>query len=218
MRRFRPSPPMVVACVALFIALGGTAMASVIITSNSQVAQDTISGHKPPSGKHSNVIAGSVNGQDVADNTLGGADVNEASLSGDSRKLIYKASPSPSATTLATAGPYTIKARCLVSGGVQLRTLLIASGTAGTEDLMYEATHDDDPNLGSNIASSGFATPGNPDFTIVRVEAESPDHNRSAGTAMLRSGSTLVQVDFDAVADSRSPRSCHIYGTATNGT
>jgi hypothetical protein len=99
-----------------------------------------------------------------------------------------------------------------------LRTLLIALGPAGTEDIMYDATHDDNPNLGSNTASSGFATPGNTDFTIVRVEAESPDHNRSAGTAMLRSGSTLVQVDFDAVADSRSPQSCHIYGTATSGT
>jgi hypothetical protein len=48
------------------VALGGTALASVIITSNSQVAKDTISGHKPPTGKHSNIIAGSVNGKDVA--------------------------------------------------------------------------------------------------------------------------------------------------------
>jgi hypothetical protein len=66
MRRFRPSPAMVVACIALLVALGGTAMASVIITSNSQVAQGTISGHKPPSGKHPNLISGSVNGQDLS--------------------------------------------------------------------------------------------------------------------------------------------------------
>jgi hypothetical protein len=57
----------VVSVIALFIALGGTAMASVIITSNSQVAQNTISGHKPPSGDHPNIIAGSINGQDIAD-------------------------------------------------------------------------------------------------------------------------------------------------------
>jgi hypothetical protein len=56
----------VVSVIALFVALGGTALASVIITSNSQVARDTISGHKPPSGKHSNLIAGSVNGKDIA--------------------------------------------------------------------------------------------------------------------------------------------------------
>jgi hypothetical protein len=57
----------VMATLAVFIALGGTALASVIITSNSQVAQSTISGHKPPSGKHPNIIAGSINGTDIAD-------------------------------------------------------------------------------------------------------------------------------------------------------
>jgi hypothetical protein len=57
----------VVSVIALFVALGGTAIASVIITSNSQVAQNTISGHKPPSGNHPNIIAGSINGQDIAD-------------------------------------------------------------------------------------------------------------------------------------------------------
>src|SRR4051812_10997296 len=56
----------VVSLIALFVALGGTAAASVIISSNSQVAQNTISGHKPPSGDHPNLIAGSVNGQDLA--------------------------------------------------------------------------------------------------------------------------------------------------------
>src|SRR5438034_11751180 len=68
MRRFRfrrPSHGTVVAYAALFIALGGTAMASVIVTSNSQVAQNTISGHKPPTGKHPNIIGGSINGQDL---------------------------------------------------------------------------------------------------------------------------------------------------------
>jgi len=57
----------VVSVTALFVALGGTAVASVIITSNGQVAQNTISGHKPPSGKHPNIIAGSISGTDIAD-------------------------------------------------------------------------------------------------------------------------------------------------------
>jgi Sulfatase-modifying factor enzyme 1 len=70
----------VMATLAVFIALGGTATAAVIITSNSQVAQNTISGHKPPSGKHSNLIAGSVNGTDVAGNSLTGSDINESAL------------------------------------------------------------------------------------------------------------------------------------------
>jgi hypothetical protein len=82
MRRTRQHLTFANVCslVAVFIALGGTAMAAVVVSSNSQVAQNTISGHKPPSGKHANLIAGSVNGQDVADNSIGGADLNEWSL------------------------------------------------------------------------------------------------------------------------------------------
>jgi hypothetical protein len=57
----------VVSVIALFVALGGTAVASVIITNNSQVDRGTISGHKPPSGKHPNIIGGSISGKDIAD-------------------------------------------------------------------------------------------------------------------------------------------------------
>jgi hypothetical protein len=56
----------VVSAIALFVALGGTAAAGVIITSNSEVAQGTISGHNPPSGDHANIISGSVNQSDLA--------------------------------------------------------------------------------------------------------------------------------------------------------
>jgi hypothetical protein len=68
----------VMATFAVFIALGGTAIASVIITSNGQVAQNTISGHKPPTGKHPNIIAGSINGADIADRS--GVDTCQAPL------------------------------------------------------------------------------------------------------------------------------------------
>jgi hypothetical protein len=57
--------------IALFVALGGVAVASVIITSNSNVAKNTISGHNPPSGDHPNIIRGSVTGADVKESTLG---------------------------------------------------------------------------------------------------------------------------------------------------
>jgi hypothetical protein len=71
----------VMATLAVFLVLGGgTALASYVISSNSQVGPGTISGHKPPTGDHANVIAGSVNGQDVADNSLHGADIAESTL------------------------------------------------------------------------------------------------------------------------------------------
>jgi hypothetical protein len=70
----------VMATAAVFIALGGTAVASFVITSNSQVASNTISGHKPPAGKHSNLITGSVNGQDLAANSVTGTKVADHSI------------------------------------------------------------------------------------------------------------------------------------------
>jgi hypothetical protein len=67
--------------MALFVALGGTATAvTYVVSSNSQVGPNTISGHHPPSGDHSNLIPASVNGQDVTDNSLRGADINESTL------------------------------------------------------------------------------------------------------------------------------------------
>ncbi|TMK40479.1 MAG: hypothetical protein E6G56_07405 [Actinobacteria bacterium] len=54
------------ATVAVFVALGGTAAATVLISSNRQVARNTISGHNPPSGKHPNLIAGSVSTKDLS--------------------------------------------------------------------------------------------------------------------------------------------------------
>jgi hypothetical protein len=58
----------VVSTLCLILLLGGgTALASVIITKNSQVDSGTISGHKPPHGDHANIIAGSISGKDIAD-------------------------------------------------------------------------------------------------------------------------------------------------------
>jgi hypothetical protein len=70
----------VVATLSLFLVLGGgTALASYVISSNSQVGPDTISGHKPPTGYHANIVGGSVNGQDVGNNSLTGADIADRS-------------------------------------------------------------------------------------------------------------------------------------------
>jgi hypothetical protein len=82
LRLRRPSPAMVVACIALFVALAGTAMASVIISSNSQVGRGTISGHHPPSGKHPNIIAGSINGKDIAPASVGNRRLSPDSVDG----------------------------------------------------------------------------------------------------------------------------------------
>ena len=58
---------MAIASLALFVTLSGTALAaSYVVSSNSQVGPNTISGHKPPTGAHANVIGGSLNALDLA--------------------------------------------------------------------------------------------------------------------------------------------------------
>jgi hypothetical protein len=64
----------VMATFAVFLVLGGgTALASYVVSSNSQIGPGTVSGHNPPSGKHANIIGGSVNGTDLANSAVAGA-------------------------------------------------------------------------------------------------------------------------------------------------
>jgi hypothetical protein len=60
----------VAATLALVISLGGTAVASFVVSSNADVAPGTIAGHHPPAGKHANIIASSVNTTDLAKNAV----------------------------------------------------------------------------------------------------------------------------------------------------
>ena len=68
--RFRPSHGTVVAYLALFVALGGTALAATyVVSSNSQVAPNTISGHAG-SAANKNIIPGSVTATDLASHAV----------------------------------------------------------------------------------------------------------------------------------------------------
>ena len=72
---------VMVTILAFIVLGGGTALASYVISSNSQVGPGTISGHMPPTGTHANLIGGSVNAQDVADESLGSADIKNGEVS-----------------------------------------------------------------------------------------------------------------------------------------
>lgn len=88
----------VMATAALFVALGGTAAASVIITSNGQVAKNTISGHAPPSGDHPNIVGNSITGADIKEATLGTVPraANSADLGGSPASAYLRAPVGPS--------------------------------------------------------------------------------------------------------------------------
>jgi hypothetical protein len=218
----------VISVIALFVALGGTAAAAVIVTDNSQVAQNTISGHKPPSGKHANLIAGSINGQDVFENSLGGRVIAEPTLTGNARKLIYSgAGFDPK--KIATVGPYTLKVACSESPHVAYVNLYV-NGPAGTADYLFiQRTDDSTPGARDQpgIQSTTEQIPANQDAQIYDLNAETTfdgpgSFARGAGTMMLRSGSVLVQLDLHLGVDGNGqapwPGMCIVYGTGTLAT
>jgi hypothetical protein len=220
----------VVSLAALFVALGGTATAvTYVVSSNSQIGPNTVSGHKPPTGKHSNLIAGSINGQDVADNSLRGADITESSLgivpnankldgtdssgflgSGNVQKLFYDDAPGNGLKSLATIGPYTIKADCTNN------TLAVyANGPAGTSsysDFVAPSTHSENQ---TTIAANSDA----PTALIFPTLPANGFIASVAGTAMLNTGSVVIQVDYFGTAVAAGfGNKCTLYGTATMGT
>jgi hypothetical protein len=73
--KLRPSPAMVVALIALFVALGGSAAA--LSGSNTVQSDDLGPGSQVTA---PDVAANAVNGSDVVDNSIAGADVNEGTL------------------------------------------------------------------------------------------------------------------------------------------
>ena len=72
----------VMVTILAFLVLGGaTAFGAIVVSSNSEVAAGTISGHAPPAGKHPNIIAGSVNATDLANGAVGPAKLRNNSVS-----------------------------------------------------------------------------------------------------------------------------------------
>jgi hypothetical protein len=75
-RRFRPSPAIVVAFMALVIALGGTSYAALKLPAKSVGAKQL----KRSSVTSIAIAAGAVDGSKVKDDSLTGADINESSV------------------------------------------------------------------------------------------------------------------------------------------
>lgn len=71
----------VMATAAVFIALGGSASAAFIITSNSQIGPGTVSGAKPPAGDGPNIIAGSIFTSDLAPSAVASSKLASNSVS-----------------------------------------------------------------------------------------------------------------------------------------
>jgi hypothetical protein len=213
----------VMATLAVFLVLGGgTAIASLIITDNSQVASNTISGHKPPTGKHANLFVGSVNGQDVADNTLGGADINESTLAtvpsaaNGARKFVYDQPVQlgvPMVTPILTLKEMTLKAACqLPSLSSQTYVYFRVASTvdAGINYFYLDGEEDNTPTpvaKGTVIPAGGVVVPvqGQPSIggTFRRFE----------GQLVYQNATRVITVTFHVIANDDTER-CQVDGTA----
>jgi hypothetical protein len=119
----------VMSTLAVFLVLGGgTALASYVVSSNSQVGPDAISGHNPPSGDHSNVIVRSLDTADLA----AGA-VTEGKLAGgsvDSPKFAAGAT-APNAAHLGGAPAADYQRRIIGGCGTRGRAVSSVNATGG---------------------------------------------------------------------------------------
>lgn len=167
--RRRPSPALVIACIALFISLGGVSYGvatgsidSREIRNNTVSTKDVRNNSLRTFDIRNNEVRGfdirnsTIQGRDVAFNTLTGADVNETTLgavptatSANSVSVLKTIAPvtvqeGAAATTLATHGALTLSGACVQTGGgdtaAQVRVQTTAAGASGGGDTTTDAT------------------------------------------------------------------------------
>src|SRR4051812_32232516 len=98
--RFRPSPAMIVACIALFVALGGSAVA--LSGSNTVQSDDLGPGAQVMA---PDVSANAVNGADVVNGSIAGADIAPSALS---KGRAINSNCNPTSNAFADCGAVTI--------------------------------------------------------------------------------------------------------------
>ncbi len=127
--RRRPSPALLIACLALFVSLSGVAWAAtagrntVVSTSikNGQVKGVDLAANAVTSAKIRN---GQVRSADVGDDSLVGADIAEDTLTGVAglqlRKINYRAASSAPITDLLNLGGLILRASCTAGGNISV--------------------------------------------------------------------------------------------------
>jgi hypothetical protein len=219
----RPSPALVIACLALFVSLGGVSygVATGFIDSR-EIADNTIRSKDIRNSAirtqdlRNNEVRGfdirnsSIQGRDVAFNTLTGADIEESSLgkvpsatAADTAAALANLKTFPRTViaegaapmTLLTHGPLTLTAACVEVAGDTVLRVLAASTEAGA--------------AGSGQPSIG-ATP-----TVIASLSDSPGGTATAEArtvfASAPSGKALTG-DFGLIADASGAGSCAYNG------
>jgi hypothetical protein len=210
MKRFfwPPSPAVVIACVALFAALGGGAYAAATITS-ADVKNNSLLSEDLKDGK-------AVKGVDVKNNGLTGKDIKESSLGKvpladqlDDLKVVapFNLTTSQSADIL-MHGPFTVTASCEINvGGNDSARILITT----TQDNSSMDAWDEDDDFDVADTDLDFGPPVIVATGTTEVEA----NNVAGGVAIAPDGTTIETLAaFSAVNAPFAPAgSCSFSGS-----
>jgi hypothetical protein len=200
----------VMATLAVFLVLGGgTALAAYVVSSNSQIGPGTISGHKPPTGKHANIIAGSINGQDIADKAVTPQKSSGLLSSSAVGRVDFAATDchdyvDPGCQKdVVSADGFVLTAACVL--GVQPSFELTTTSVPTGGETHWGFIRD------GSTAENGDNT-GPPNYYVVRLQ-----HPGSAtGTVILRRPGARVALEFDASVAPGGPAdtaSCQFHAT-----
>lgn len=184
----RPSPALVIAAVALFVALGGTAFAATQIN-GSQLTPKSVGGGKLKQFTGGLLKKQSVGSGKIKKDTLGGFQIDENRLgavpaakavAGDTRFDVKVAFGQTQ--TLATDGPLTLTGQCLQNvtdskgeTGRDVARVLISTTEANTAFAGSTAS--------LNGGSAGLLQPGTPDAQRIAIEYSAP-----TGTGLYLAG------------------------------
>jgi hypothetical protein len=157
-----------------------------------------------------------VTGADIVNESVLGADVNEASLSGVGRKLLFSANAGTGKTNIATVAGYTFKATCENPDiGNGLFATMWVKGPAG--DYQYFLSHRVNDQGDVGMESGGEVLAASTDSRLFALGVDHLQYRRATFQFWLHSGATVLLVDVHAFADNRSSGACTIYGMVTKG-
>jgi hypothetical protein len=219
----------VVGYVALFFAFTGGAYAVTIAPKNSVVSRSI----KNRQVKKADLAANAVNGSKVADDTLTGADVNEASLGqvldaahatnsdqlggsppsafAPSAKKILVDTDQTGTTDLGMVGPYHFTVDCTVDTGTSTNTVrTLINGPAGTVDRWGTLQ------LGSGTPTAATVHASVPAATDTSIGFVSVNNatGQLGETGEIKTGSTLVTFQLAEFASQGGSNLCSVHGTA----
>lgn len=173
--RYRPSPAMVVAFIALLFSLGGTSYAAIVLPANSVGAKQL----KKSSVTNPKIKAGAVTSAKVKDGSLTGADILESSLG-----KVPSATNADNATTL---GGYAASSLARVAVAQGLADVTSGSGVVSVATVTITA-----PASGFVLVNGYVEAEGGTGRFFVRVWDDSNGHTSGYYNGVTVSGGLVT--------------------------